>query len=264
MEWFEAIILGLVQGLTEFLPVSSSGHLVLAKELLGIETTENVTFEIVVHAATVLSTITILWKEILNLLTHFFKFKWNEETQYISKILVSMIPVFIIGIFFKDQVETLFGEGILLVGIMLLVTATLLYLTQFVKFKERKDISFGNAFIIGIAQAVAVLPGLSRSGSTIATGLLLGNKKEDIAQFSFLMVLIPILGESFLSLIGGEMSAATSGIPTLSLLCGFLSAYLSGCFACKFMIDLVKKSKLVWFAIYCTVVGSIAIIASLI
>lgn len=263
MEWFEALILGLVQGLTEFLPVSSSGHLVLAKELLGIETTDNITFEIVVHAATVLSTITILWKEIINLFAKFFKFQWNYETQYICKILVSMIPIFIVGVFFKDTVEAFFGEGILLVGICLLITATLLILTHFVKFQNRKEIGFGHALVIGCAQAIAVLPGLSRSGSTIATGLLIGNKKEDVAQFSFLMVLIPILGESFLSLVGGEMSVTTSGIPTLSLICGFVAAYLSGCFACKFMINLVKRSKLIWFAIYCAIVGIIAILAGI-
>jgi undecaprenyl-diphosphatase len=259
MEWFEAILLGLVQGLTEFLPVSSSGHLIIGKEILGIGAAENVTFEVMVHAATVLSTITVLWKEIAGLTKGCFKFKWNNETQYVCKILVSMIPIFIVGVFFKDAVTELFGEGIVLVGCMLLVTAVLLILTKFVKFKESKPLSFGRALLIGCAQAVAVLPGLSRSGTTIATGLLAGVKKEEVAQFSFLMVIIPILGEAFLELIGGGFSFSQSGITVPSLLLGFLSAYISGMFACKFMINLVKKANLAWFALYCAIVGIIAI-----
>lgn len=264
MEIIEAIILGIVQGLTEFLPVSSSGHLIIGKELLGIGATENVAFETVVHAATVLSTITILWHEIMKLITGTFKFAWNAETQYVCKILLSMIPVMVVGLFFKDSVEALFGEGVMLVGIMLLVTAVLLALTQFVKFKQRYDVGFGSAFIIGLAQAVAVLPGLSRSGSTIATGLLLGVKKEEMAKFSFLMVLIPILGEAFLSLLGGDFSLASSGISAGALVAGFVSAYIFGMFACKFMIELVKKTKLVWFAVYCAVVGLVVIISQMV
>lgn len=262
MEWFQAIILGLLQGLTEFLPVSSSGHLVLGKELLGIEPTDNVVFEVVVHAATVLSTLTILHKEIFALLAKLFQFKWNDDTQYICKILISMLPVFIVGMFFKDEVQAFFGEGILLVGIMLLVTALLLLLTRFVKFKQYKDVGYGSAFLIGVAQAIAVLPGLSRSGSTIATGLLCGVKKELVAQFSFLMVIVPILGECFLDLIGGDFSAAMSGIPVSSLLCGFVAAYLSGLVACRWMINLVKRANLAWFSIYCAVVGIVAIIVA--
>jgi len=211
MTWFEAFILGLLQGLTEFLPVSSSGHLIIGKELFGIES-RNMVFEVLVHAATVLSTITVFRKEILNLGVKFFQFKWNSETQYILKIFLSMLPVLVVGLFFKDTVTELFGEGVRLVGIMLLVTALLLALTHFVKFKQQKAISYTNAFVIGLAQAMAVLPGLSRSGSTIATGLLLGVKKEEVAQFSFLMVLIPILGEAFLEIMGGELSFASSGI----------------------------------------------------
>lgn len=259
MEWFEALILGIVQGLTEFLPVSSSGHLIIGKEILGVEAAENVVFETAVHGATVLATITVLWKEIWNLLCKFFKFKWNEETQYICKICVSMIPVFVVGMFFKDMVEEFFGEGMLLVGCMLLVTALLLTLTKFVKFKEQKEVGWWSALIIGIAQAVAVLPGLSRSGSTIATGLMLGVKKENVAQFSFLMVIIPILGECFLDLVGGDFSAASSGISATALICGFLAAYISGLFACKWMINLVKRANLVWFAIYCAIAGAVAI-----
>ncbi len=241
------------------MPVSSSGHLIIGKEILGIGAAENVTFEVMVHAATVLSTITVLWKEIAGLAKGCFKFKWNNETQYVCKILVSMIPIFIVGVFFKDAVTELFGEGIVLVGCMLLVTAVLLILTKFVKFKESKPLSFGRALLIGCAQAVAVLPGLSRSGTTIATGLLAGVKKEEVAQFSFLMVIIPILGEAFLELIGGGFSFSQSGIPVPSLLLGFLSAYISGMFACKFMINLVKKANLAWFALYCVIVGIIAI-----
>ena len=260
MEWFEALILGIIQGLTEFLPISSSGHLIIGKEILGVEAAENVVFETVVHAATVFATITILWREIWNLFVKLFKFEWNEETQYICKLCVSMIPVFVVGMFFKDQVEQLFGEGLLLVGIMLLVTALLLALTKFVKFKEGKPVGWLSAFVIGLGQAIAVLPGLSRSGTTIATGLLMGVKKEEVAQFSFLMVIIPILGECFLDLVGGDFSAASSGISTTSLLCGFVAAYISGLFACKWMINLVKRANLVWFAIYCAIVGIVAIV----
>lgn len=263
MDWLQALILGIIQGLTEFLPVSSSGHLIIGRTILGVEASDNVTFEVLVHAATVLSTITIFRKEILHLLSQFFKFKWNDETQYIVKIGISMIPILIVGLFFKDAVEGFFGEGLLLVGVMLLVTALLLFLSQRINFEQRKDVGYGSAFVIGCAQAVAVLPGLSRSGSTIATGLLLGVKKESVAQFSFLMVLIPILGEAFLDLVGGDFSAAASGIPATSMVIGFLAAYVSGLFACRFMIEMVKRAKLTWFAAYCTVAGGIAIVYSL-
>ena len=232
MSIIEALILGLIQGLTEFLPVSSSGHLIIGRALLGVEATENVAFEVVVHAATVCSTITVLWMEIWKLLQGVLKFRWNDEMQYACKILVSMIPVLLVGLFLKDQVEALFGEGVLLVGIMLLITALLLALTHFVRFAERRSIGFGSALVVGIAQAVAVLPGLSRSGSTIATGLLLGVKKEEMAKFSFLMVLVPILGEAFLELVGGDFSASTSGISSGALLAGFISAYVFGLLAC--------------------------------
>lgn len=253
MSELEAIILGFVQGLTEFLPVSSSGHLTIGKEILGIESS-NLTFEVVVHAATVSSTIVVFWKEIVSLIAGFFKFKMNEETQYLLKIGVSMIPVFIIGMFFKEQVEALFGSGLLVVGISLLVTATLLMLTGIIKPKEHK-ITYRNALVIGIAQAVAVLPGLSRSGATISTGMMLGVKKEDVARFSFLMVLIPVLGEAFLELISGEFSTAAAEMNTMPLLLGFISAFISGLFACKFMISIVKRAKLKYFAIYCAMAG---------
>ena len=265
MSWFEALVLGLVQGLTEFLPVSSSGHLEIGQALLGSASEDNLTFAIVVHAATVLSTIVILWKEIVGLFKGTFStWQWNEEKEYVAKILVSMIPVMIVGLFFKDEVEALFGSGLLLVGCCLVVTAILLTFAYFAKPRKKETISYLDAFIIGIGQACAVLPGLSRSGTTIATGLILGNKKETIAQFSFLMVLIPILGEALLETIdlvqGGSLGL---GIPLSSLLVGFLSAFVAGCFACKFMINLVKKGKLIYFAIYCAIAGIVTLAYSL-
>jgi undecaprenyl-diphosphatase len=263
MEIWEAIVLGIVQGLAEFLPVSSSGHLVIGSELLGINTSENLTFTVVVHAATVLSTIVILWKEIFGLFKGLFAFKWNDETQYILKIAISMIPVMIIGLFFKDTVEQIFGSGLLIVGCCLLLTALLLSFAYFAKPRQKEKISWLDALIIGVAQAIAVLPGLSRSGSTIATGILLGNKKEAIAKFSFLMVLVPILGEAFLDIkdyLGTQTAdAAISGIALFS---GFMAAFITGCIACKWMINIVKKGKLIYFAIYCLLVASLAIIYS--
>jgi len=265
MEWFEALILGIVQGLTEFLPVSSSGHLIIGKELLGVKVNPDAetTFEILVHCATVLSTIYVFRNEIFKLLQGLFKFKLNEETHYIGKICISMIPILIVGLFFKDGVVKIFGQGVILVGFMLLITATLLTLTHFVKFKQSRKISYLDAFIIGVSQAFAVLPGLSRSGTTISTGLLLGNKKEDIARFSFLMVLVPILGETILGIYGGDFSPKVSGIPLLAMMAGFIAAFCSGLFACKAMIAIVKRSKLVFFAIYCAVIGLSAIISYL-
>lgn len=255
----DAILLGLLQGLTEFLPVSSSGHLVILSHILGTDM-EDTTFAILVHAATVMATITVFWGEILRLLKGGLKFQPNAESRYLLKIIVSMIPVLIIGLFFKDQVEALFGGGIRFVGCMLLVTAALLLLTHFFKPKKQHPITAKDAFIIGMAQAVAVIPGISRSGSTIATGMMLGADRTQLAKFSFLMVLVPILGEAFLELLKGEFSPAASGIPTLSLVAGFLAAYLAGLFACKVMIRIVSRGKLWWFALYCAVAGIIAII----
>lgn len=258
MSWIEALILGLVQGLTEFLPVSSSGHLIIGKDLLGIRVNPDAqtTFEVLVHFATVLSTIVVFRDEIWKLFQGLFKFRMNEETQYIAKICISMIPVLVVGLFFQEQVEAIFGEGVVLVGFMLLVTAVLLTLTHFVTFKQRKEISYLHAFIIGVSQAIAVLPGLSRSGATISAGLLLGNRKEDVARFSFLMVLAPILGKSFLCIIGGDFSPKVSGIPMPAMIAGFLAAFFSGLFACKVMIAIVKRSKLFYFALYCAIVGA--------
>lgn len=267
MSWLEALILGIIQGLTEFLPVSSSGHLEIGKALFNIEPSgKNLIFTVAVHGATVLSTIVVFWKDIVSLIKGLFRFSdykkkpctFNTETSYILKICISMIPVFIVGIFFKDYVEALFGSGLLIVGIMLLVTASLLSLSHFLASGKHK-IRNKDAFIIGIAQAIAVLPGLSRSGATISTGLLLGVKKESIAKFSFLMVLVPILGENILSLLSGEFT--NSGIDILPLAVGFIAAFVSGLIACKFMINIVKKGKLIYFAIYCAIVGTIVIIS---
>lgn len=267
MEWFEALILGIIQGLTEYLPVSSSGHLAIGANLFGLNGEENLTFTVAVHVATVLSTIVILWKEIVWLFTDLFKWKWNEGTKYIVNIVISMIPVGIVGLFFKDKVEAIFGSGLLVVGICLLVTASLLAFSYFAKPRQRENISPLHAFIIGIAQALAVLPGLSRSGSTIATGLLLGNKKERLAQFSFLMVIPPILGEALLDLkdiAENGLSQAMAGLPPLSLAIGFFAAFICGCLACKWMINIVKKGKLIWFAVYCAIVGTLTIVLPLI
>lgn len=262
MEWFEALILGLVQGLTEYLPVSSSGHLTIGANLFGLNGEENLAFNITVHVATVLSTCVILWQEIVWLFKDLFKWKWNEGTKYVVNILISMIPVGIVGFCFKDKVEVIFGSGLLVVGICLLITASLLAFAYYAKPRQREHISPFHAFLIGCAQAIAVLPGLSRSGSTIATGLLLGNKKEKLAQFSFLMVIPPILGEALLDakdIISTAADLVATPIPIASLIAGFFAAFISGCLACKWMINIVKKGKLIWFAIYCAIVGILAI-----
>lgn len=267
MSWLEALILGIVQGLTEFLPVSSSGHLTIGQTLLGIEFAEGdmLLFDILVHAATVLSTLVVLWRQVEELLKGTFTtVKWNKEKEYVAKLCVSMIPVFIVGMFFKDYVEQIFGSGLLVVGICLLVTACLLAFAQYAKPRQKEEISWWDSFIIGIAQACAVLPGLSRSGSTIATGILLGNKKEEVARFSFLMVLVPILGEAFLSLMDILQGDVVSSLSPLTMVVGFLAAFLTGCFACKFMIDIVKRQKLIYFSIYCTLVGIFAIVYSIV
>ncbi|MFO7880631.1 MAG: undecaprenyl-diphosphate phosphatase [Bacteroidota bacterium] len=259
MEWFEALILGIIQGLTEFLPVSSSGHLEIGKALFGIKGEENIYFTIVVHGATVLSTIVVLWQEVKRLITGSLQFRYNDETKTVLKILVSMIPVGIVGVFFKDDIKQFFsGDNMPFVGSMLLVTAVLLAFTHVFNSRAKK-ISYSNAFVIGIAQALAVLPGISRSGATISTGLILGNKKAEVAKFSFLMVLIPIIGENLLNIFTGELSSA-SGMPAMPLIIGFIAAFTSGYFACKWMLSIVKKGKLIWFALYCAVIGGILIL----
>lgn len=245
MTWFEALILGLIQGLTEYLPVSSSGHLAIGSALFGIEGEENLAFTIIVHVATVLSTLVILWKEIEWIFKGLFKFQMNDETRYVINIIVSMIPIGIVGVFFKDKVEAIFGSGLLVVGCCLLVTALLLSFSYYYKPRQKEKISLKDAFIIGLSQACAVLPGLSRSGTTIATGLLLGNSKEKLAQFSFLMVIPPILGEALLDALKMMKGEDIAGdIPAISLIVGFLAAFVSGCIACKWMINIVKKASL--------------------
>ena len=282
MQWYEAILLGLVQGLTEFLPVSSSGHLVIGREVLGVEASEDLAFEVIVHAATVLSTIIVFRKQIWNLLKGFFcglsgvrverkegslSLECNDQTDYLLKICVSMIPIFVVGFFFKDYVEGLFGS-ITGVGVALLVTAVLLFFSDMASGKGtvltlksdepakeyRNGISYWQALAVGLGQAFAVAPGLSRSGTTISTGLICGVKREVMAQFSFLMVLVPILGEAFLEIVGGGFAESSVGI--LPLLLGFASAFLSGLLACKIMIALVKKAKLSWFALYCVLAAA--------
>ena len=267
MSWLQALILGIVQGLTEFLPVSSSGHLEIGQALLGTSGEENLTFAIVVHAATVLSTLVVLWREVAQLFRGTFTtLQWNAEKNYVAKILVSMIPVFVVGMFFKDQVEAFFGNGLLLVGICLLITAALLALSEWLQKRRQNvghEVGYKDAIIIGLAQACAVLPGLSRSGTTIATGLLCGVKKESVAQFSFLMVLIPILGEALLDLLKllkGEMVSDLGLVPALV---GFVAAFATGCFACRFMIEIVRRQRLVWFALYCALLGTATIIVTL-
>lgn len=257
-------MLGLVQGLTEYLPVSSSGHLAIGSYLFGVEGEDNLAFTVAVHVATVLSTLVVLWKEIDWIFRGLFKCELNEETKYVINIVVSMIPVGIVGVFFKDYVEDVFGSGLLIVGCMLLVTAALLTFSYYAKPRQKEKISVKDAFIIGLAQACAVMPGLSRSGSTIATGLILGNKKESLAQFSFLMVIPPILGEALLDVLkAAKGEAVMGGIETLPLVVGFIAAFVSGCLACKWMINIVKKGKLVYFGIYCAIAGVITILSSM-
>ena len=270
MSWLQALILGLVQGLTEFLPVSSSGHLAIGRELLGVEAAEDLVFEVAVHSATVLATIVVFRKQIWKLLCGLFKFKYNDETDYILKICVSMIPVLIVGVFFKDYVEEMFSS-LTVVGVSLLVTSVLLLLSDLVSKgrkaaaaepdKYRNGIGWWQALVVGIGQACAVLPGLSRSGTTISTGLICGVKRDAVAQFSFLMVLVPILGEAFLDIVSGD--AAASSVGALPLVIGFIAAFFSGLLACKIMIALVKKASLKWFALYCAAVGILVLVFTL-
>jgi undecaprenyl-diphosphatase len=259
MNWIQALILGIVQGLTEFLPVSSSGHLEIGKVILGVEMKDNITFTIVVHGATVCSTIVVFYKEIGNLLQGMLHFKWNNSTIYILKLLFSCIPVLILALLFEEKIEALFTGNLKLVGSMLILTALMLAVTYYTK-PKKKEISFLHSFIIGIAQAVAVIPGISRSGSTISTGLLLGNNREEVAKFSFLMVLIPIIGKNVLDLLSNKMGNDPSQI--FPLVVGFISAFISGWIACKLMINIVKRSKLIYFAAYCFLIGIVGLIFS--
>lgn len=265
MEWWQAFVLGLVQGLTEFLPVSSSGHLLIFKELVGADAEGFLDFTVTVHFATVLATIVVFWNAIWKLLKGLFQFKYNDETDYVCKILVSCIPVALVGFLFKDQVEALFSSELWHVGVGLCITAALLIFSDNAgkRFKvpvakdTRNGISYWQALVVGVAQAFAVTPGVSRSGSTIATGLICGVKRESMAQFSFLMVLIPIVGEQMLDVLKMATGASSfgEGVGSLPLVLGFVAAFFSGLFACKVMIAIVKKAKLTWFALYCLLVA---------
>lgn len=258
MNLFEAIVLGLIQGLTEFLPVSSSGHLEIGKALFELDKGKNFYFTIAVHGATVLSTIVVFRKELADLIRGVFKFRMNEETGYILRIFVSMIPLALVGFFLKEEVEGLYNGNMLLIGLMLLVTSLLLTIGHFASGKGR-SISYRDAFIIGLAQAFAAIPGISRSGATIATGMMLGNRKDELARFSFLMVLIPILGANFLEIVSSTDKMTESLSPAV-LIAGTLTAFISGYAACRWMINIVRKSKMIWFAAYCLVVGLLTIL----
>ena len=264
MSIIEAIILGIVQGLTEFLPVSSSGHLQLAKALLGVEIEENLLFDCTLHAATVLSTIVILWPEIKRLIMGLFSRTFNDEQAYIIKLIISMIPIAIVGFSLKDYLNAMLSSPYILtiVGAMLLLTAVLLTFAYYARPRNKTTISYRDAEIIGVAQAVAAMPGLSRSGSTIATGIILGNEKSLVAQFSFLMVLAPILGEMLLNIVKGEVVFSSIGL--VPLMAGFVASFVVGCLACKFMLGIVRRGKLIWFAVYCAIVGVISIICNFI
>lgn len=275
MEWLDALILGIVQGLAEYLPISSSGHLEIFREILGIDLPSDkiLQFDLILHAATVCSTIVVLWPMFSKLCSSFFCFKRDNDFYYVCKILLSCIPVGIVGIFFKDFVESFFGGGLTVVGICLLVTAMLLTFAHWsgkrdnghglVKADKGRDITWLDAFIIGCAQAVAVLPGLSRSGTTIATGILLGDKRDKVAAFSFLMVIIPILGEALLDvkeMVSSPVQQGENAVGAMALVIGFAASFIVGCCACKWMLNLVKKGKLVWFAGYCVIMGIICLL----
>ena len=269
MEWWQALILGIVQGLTEFLPVSSSGHLMIFKELLGVDAEGFLDFTVTVHFATVLSTVIVFWSAIWSLFKGIFKFRYNDETDYVAKLIVSMVPVAVVGLFFKDSVEALFGESLFVVAISLIITALLLFLSDNAgRFsgrrkpsagadvpERRNGISFLQAFVVDLGQACAVAPGLSRSGTTIATGLLCGVKRDVMAQFSFLMVLVPILGEQLLSVIDAVGEGAGLVLPVTDLLLGFIGAFVAGLVSCKAMVAIVRKARLTYFALYCLVVA---------
>ena len=274
MEWLDALILGIVQGLSEYLPISSSGHLEIFREILGINLPNEdiLEFDVMLHAATVLSTLVVLWNEFFPLCRSFFTIKRDDNFYYVCKILISCIPVAIVGQFFKDTVESFFGGNLTTVGICLCITAALLAFAYFFRTKPEetnkltgrvyrpRDITWLDAFVIGIAQSIAVLPGLSRSGTTIATGILLGDKREKVASFSFLMVIIPILGETLLNIKDMLSESSASGsVGMLPLTIGFIASFVVGCLACKWMLNIVKKGKLVWFAVYCVIMGIICI-----
>lgn len=275
MDWIDALILGIIQGLSEYLPISSSGHLEIFKQILGVQLDPDASleFSIMLHVATVLSTIVILWHEFYPLLVSFFTIKRDNRFYTVCKILLSCIPVAIVGVFFQKNVEEFFEGNLTVVGVCLIITAALLCFAYFSRTRaaimnpnrpQGRDISWLDAFIIGCAQAVAVLPGLSRSGTTIATGIILGDNREKVAQFSFLMVIIPILGKGLLDLkdmlFPDEVAAAAPAVGTLLLVIGFLASFIVGCIACKWMLNIVKQGKLVWFAVYCVLAGILCLV----
>lgn len=276
MDTLQALLLGIVQGLAEYLPISSSGHLEIAQGLLGLDLSgaDALQFDIMLHVATVLSTIVILWREFSGMCVSFFTLKKDENTSLVCKILVSCIPVGIVGLFFKDSIEQFYGHNLTVVGTCLLVTATLLAFAYYSRTRSLikksgtdgsasigRPISYIDAFVIGCAQAVAVLPGLSRSGSTIATGIMLGNRRDSVARFSFLMVIIPILGQAFLDLVKGLKDGGfDSSVGFMPMLVGFIASFIVGCIACKWMLEIVRRGRLVWFAVYCAIVGVVCLI----
>lgn len=276
MDTLQALLLGIVQGLAEYLPISSSGHLEIAQGLLGLDLSgaDALQFDIMLHVATVLSTIVILWREFSGMCVSFFTLKKDENTSLVCKILVSCIPVGIVGLFFKDSIEQFYGHNLTVVGTCLLVTAALLAFAYYSRTRSLikksgtdgsasigRPISYIDAFVIGCAQAVAVLPGLSRSGSTIATGIMLGNRRDSVARFSFLMVIIPILGQALLDLVKGlKDDGFDSSVGFMPMFAGFMASFIVGCIACKWMLEIVKRGRLVWFAVYCTIVGVVCLI----
>ena len=261
MDYLDSLILGIIQGLTEFLPVSSSGHLELGKSILGDNSLpkESMIFTVVLHFATALSTIVVFRKDIIEIIKELLKFEWNSNTQFIFKIIISMLPAALIGVFFETELESLFSNNIVLVGAMLIITGLLLLLADRAQ-NTSKNVSFKNAFTVGVAQAVAILPGISRSGATISTAVLLGIDKTKAARFSFLMVIPLIFGKIFKDIFSGELSYENAQITSLGI--GFIAAFVSGLLACKWMIRLVKNSQLKYFAYYCAVVGIIAILST--
>jgi len=260
MSVIEAFVLGMIQGLTEFLPVSSSGHLEIAQALFGIKGGNNLKFDLILHGATVISTLIVFRKEIADLFLGIFKFRWDDNNKYISKLILSAIPAAIVGVLFEEEIGAMFSGKLIFVGSMLLFTAIILSVANFTR-KGTRKIGFVDSLIIGVAQMVAIIPGISRSGATIATGLIIGNDKTNLAKFSFLMVMIPILGAIFMKLVSGELSEGST-LQLLPMLVGFSTAFITGLLACKWMINIVKKGKLIYFAIYCTVIGLIAIFAA--
>lgn len=260
MSWFEALILGLLQGLTEFLPVSSSGHLELGGALFGLENPDDFfTFNIIVHGATFLSVVVVFWKDIVELILNFFRFKWNAEMKFLMLLLVSAIPTAIVGLLFEDQIESIFEGRVVLVGLMLLVTATLLFITRFIP-KNHKQVTWKSAMVIGLAQTLAIMPGISRSGATISTALFFGIERSQAIRFSFLMVLIPIFGANFLKIVKVSEQAGTGSMDVAPMIIGAVAAFVAGVAACRWMLNIVRRGKIEYFSIYCLIIGITAIV----